>query len=310
MIKFHARKPVRDFLNAVTEPPYSLPTDKHNKFFESILEVYEESTNKERQDFLCADTFDLLKAFVDEDRAINRKDPKDTHRLSMFEIRLMLAGLIAAAKQWGVCLPDSEIKRYEKVDFINGSFAQFVRGTYNPLQPFDYLKRKESKRTPATDANQQIAPADIKPATDGESTPSNGTIFTDCIADAYRDKQAIVEAELRKVINGKKGKAAIIVFVACNINGILRKCPSHQQALYLSKSIGKDHKGYDRQKKLYFYESEEGKRTNGNTAIYDVLDQTKIKIIREEILKAETELKTLFVSLGIVTGDTATDASS
>ena len=86
--------------------------------------------------------------------------------------------------------------------------------------------------------------------------------------------------------------------------------PSHQQALYLSKSIGKDHKGYDRQKKLYFNESEEGKRTNGNTAIYDVLDQTKIKIIREEILKAETELKTLFVSLGIVTGDTATDASS
>ena len=37
MIKMYARKPVRDFLNAVTEPPYSLPTDKHNKFFESIL---------------------------------------------------------------------------------------------------------------------------------------------------------------------------------------------------------------------------------------------------------------------------------
>ena len=73
----YARKPVRDFLNAVTEPPYSLPTDKHNKFFESILEVYEESTNKERQDFLCADTFDLLKAFVDEDRVLAAYNPKN-----------------------------------------------------------------------------------------------------------------------------------------------------------------------------------------------------------------------------------------
>ena len=308
MIKFHARKPVRDFLNKVTEPPYSLPIDEQNRCFESILEIYEESTNRERQNFLCTDTFDLLMAFIEEWRAINPKDPKDAHRYPMIEIRFMLSTLIAAANQYGVRLPESEIKRYEKVDFGICSFAKFVRDIYQPIEPIQ--AKQKTAQTPATDANQQIAPADIKPATDGESTPSNGTIFTDCIADAYRDKQAIVEAELRKVINGKKGKAAIIVFVACNINGILRKCPSHQQALYLSKSIGKDHKGYDRQKKLYFYESEEGKRTNGNTAIYDVLDQTKIKIIREEILKAETELKTLFVSLGIVTGDTATDASS
>ena len=90
MIKFHARKPVRDFLNKVTEPPYSLPIDEQNRCFESILEIYEESTNRERQNFLCTDTFDLLMAFIEEWRAINPKDPKDTHRYPMGEIRFML----------------------------------------------------------------------------------------------------------------------------------------------------------------------------------------------------------------------------
>lgn len=306
MIKFHARKPVRDFLNKVTEPPYSLPIDEQNRCFESILEIYEESTNRERQNFLCTDTFDLLRAFIEEWRAINPKDPKDTHRYPMGKIRLMLSTLIAAANQYGVRLPESEIDRYEKVDFGICSFAQFVRDIYQPIEPIQ--AKQKTAQTPANDANQQVAPADIKPATDGESTPPNGTIFTDCISDAYRDKQAIIEAELKKVLKDKMGKAAIIVFVACYIHGILRQCPSHQQALYLSKSIGETkHKGYNDQKKKYFKESEEGKRTNGNTAIYDVLKEKMLDTIREAIINAETELKTLFVSLGIVTGDTATD---
>lgn len=310
MITFYARKPVRDFLNKVTEPPYRLSIDETNQCFESILEVYEESTNRERQNFLCTDTFDLLRVFIEEWRAINPKDPEDTHRYPMNKIRFMLSTLIAAANQYGVRLPESEIKRYEKVDFGICSFAQFVRDTYSPPQPFDYLKRKEPKPGTAKDTNQQAAPtATCKPATNGDSTqqkPEETSIFTDCITNGYRDKQAIVEAELKKVLKDKKGKAAIIVFVACYINGILRQCPSHQQALYLSKSIGEGHKGYNDQKKLYFRESEEGKRTNGNTAIYDVLDKTKLDTIREEIINAEAELKTLFVSLGIDTGDTAT----
>lgn len=170
-------------------------------------------------------------------------------------------------------------------------------------------QQRKAARKPAQASTPATAGSNIQklPATDRESNPPNGTIFTDCIADAYRDKQAIIEVELKKVLKDKKGKAAIMVFVACYINGILRQCPSHQQALYLSKSIGEGHKGYNDQKKLYFRESEEGKRTNGNTAIYDVLDKTKLDTIREEIINAEAELKTLFVSLDIDTGDTATD---
>lgn len=170
-------------------------------------------------------------------------------------------------------------------------------------------QQRKAARKPAQASTPATAGSNIQklPVTDRESNPPNGTIFTDCIADAYRDKQAIIEAELKKVLKDKKGKAAIMVFVACYIHGILRQCPSHKQALYLSKSIGEDHKGYNDQKKKYFSESEEGKRTNGNTAIYDVLKETMLDTIREAIINAETELKTLFVSLDIVTGDTATD---
>ena len=174
-------------------------------------------------------------------------------------------------------------------------------------------QQRKAERKPAQASTPATAGSNIQkqPATSTGDTPpqpEETSIFTDCIANDYRDKQAIIEAELRKVINGKKGKAAIIVFVACYIHGILRQCPSHQQALYLSKSIGETkHKGYNDQKKKYFSESEEGKRTKGNTAIYDVLKETMLDTIREAIINAETELKTLFVSLGIVTGDTATD---
>jgi len=174
-------------------------------------------------------------------------------------------------------------------------------------------RKKTKAQATATDANKQAAPADIKPATDGGNTQTKTeetSIFTDCIANAYRNKQASIETELKKVLKGKKGKKAIIVFVACYFHGILRKCPSHQQALYLSESIGTSHRGYDTQKQIYFSQSEDSKRDSGNYAIYDILNETEIDTIRELIIAAEAELKPLFKSLEIDTGDTATDASS
>ena len=298
MIKFYARKPIRDFINAVTEPPYSLQTDEHNKYLESILEVYEESTNKERQDFLCADTFVLLKAFVDEDRAINRKDPKDTHRLSMIEIRLMLAGLIAAAKQWGVCLPDSEIKRYEKVDFINGSFAQFVRGTYNPSQPFDYLKRKEPKRTPATPASKEpgntLPPPAPKKA--GRKIEDN---FDDIIAVDYLEQRETIKQEIAKMLaNKQEAESVILFFVACMKKAIIKKCPKHKQVTKLLEDNGYscnfgDHTAYSRKKNIYFVADDTIRQTvlANSTALYDVEIELKplVKILKNHQQPATNE---------------------
>lgn len=281
MIKFHARKPVRDFLNAVTEPPYSLPTDKHNKFFESILEVYEESTNKERQDFLCTDTFDLLEAFVDEDRAINRKDPKDTHRLSMFEIRHMLWGLIAAAKQWGVRLPDSEIKRYEKVDFINGSFAQFVRDTYNPPQPFDYLKSKKPKPAPDTPPPPEI-----------DDYPMN--IFNACIVDEYRPYAKTIREELQAAVKDRQTAYIVKTFAACCLepHAILKKCPSYKEAQMINDITIGTSQGYDTRKREVFDIDING--------IYTTPKETFWENDSTLILQIVQQLKPMFSKLGIV----------
>ena len=296
MIKHYARKPVRDFLNVVTEPPYSLPTDKHNKFFESILEVYEESTNKERQDFLCTDTFDLLRAFVDEDRAINRKDPKDTHRLSMIEIRLMLWGLIAAAKQWGVRLPDSEIKRYEKVDFINGSFAQFVRDTYNPPQPFDYLKSKKPKPAPATDgSNIQNQPAtstgDTPPPPEIDDYPMN--IFNACIVDEYRPYAKTIREELQAVVKDRQAAYIVKTFATCCIepHAILKKCPSYKEAQMINDVTLGTSQGYDTRKREVFDIDING--------IYTTPKETFWQNDSTLILQIVQQLKPMFSKLGI-----------
>jgi len=156
-------------------------------------------------------------------------------------------------------------------------------------------QRKTARKTP-----KALTPATAgsiiqnQPGTstaDTQPKPEDTAIFTDCIANDYRDEQTTIEAELKKVLANKKGKAAIIVFVACYYHGLLRQCPSHQQAFELSKSIGTGHKGYNDQKKKYFEESEEG------TRIYNVLIQSKLDIIREEIIKAEAELKPLFDKL-------------
>ena len=282
----YARKPVRDFLNAVTEPPYSLPTDKHNKFFESILEVYEESTNKERQDFLCADTFDLLNAFVDEDRAINRKAPQDTHRLSMIEIELMLSGLIAAAEQWGVRLPDSEIKRYEKVDFINGSFAQFVRGTYNPPQPFDYIKRKEPKQAPANDGG------DTKPQPLKDDDPDN--IFNACIVDEYRQYAKTIREGLKAVVRGKQTAYIVKTFATCCLepHAILKKCPAYKEAQKINNETIGISQGYNRSKRDIFEKDNNGIYTEPKESFWN-----NESVLVHQIVK---QLKPMFSKIGII----------
>ena len=180
----------------------------------------------------------------------------------------------------------------ETLKYLQRGWLTDIEEEWERISESQRQKRKTARKnpqasTPATaGSNIQKQPAtstgDIQPQ------PEETTIFTDCIANDYRDKQTTIEAELKKVLADKKGKAAIIVFVACYINGIIRKCPSHQQAFELSKSIGTGHKGYNDQKKLYFEESEEGTRN------YDVLIQSKLDVIREEIIKAEAELKPLF----------------
>ena len=165
-------------------------------------------------------------------------------------------------------------------------------GAYKSIHPKEFESRRLHRK--AAKKNAEIT------VTKGGNTQYQppASIIADCISNGYRNKADIIEQELKKALKDKKAKAAIIVFVACYMNGILRQCPSHQQALDLSPSIGESHKGYNDQKKKYFSESEEGKRCNGNNAVYDTLNED-IDIIRESILTAEADLQQLFEKLGI-----------
>ena len=143
MIDFHTRKPIADFLNEVTEPHQPLTREEQRDFFEAIIGIYEESASDARANFLITDVFDLLRVYVMEDKAIDRTDPNDTHRLTMSEVRYMIAGLIAGTAQVGVYLPKSEIERYKDIDFGICSFAQFVSDIYTPAKPI--AQNKDAK---------------------------------------------------------------------------------------------------------------------------------------------------------------------
>ena len=277
MINYHTRKPIRDFLNRVTEPPYTLTREEQQCFFEAIMSVYEETANSARAAFLISDTFDLLRTFAVEDKAIDRKDPNDTHRHSMIEIRFMLATLIAAAHQLGVCLPETELQKhgYESLQFMgNNSFAQYVRETYEPTQP---QKKADSSVTGTGMGNNATTPPQTPPATK-ETTQLSilppykpkpvgrpAGDFVKTIANGYTDKADIIQEHTETALaNMTDPKAVITLFIVYFRKGILKQCPTYWQALRLldikgETNIDKEslcpfgtHHQFDRLRKIYF----------------------------------------------------------
>ena len=198
----------------------------------------------------------------------------------------MLSGLIAAAEQWGVRLPDSEIKRYEKVDFINGSFAQFVRGTYNPPQPFDYIKRKEPKQAPANDGG------DTKPQPLKDDDPDN--IFNACIVDEYRQNAKTIREGLKAVVRGKQTAYIVKTFATCCLepHAILKKCPAYKEAQEINKETIGISQGYDARKREIFEKDNNGIYTEPKESFWN--DES---VLVQQIVK---QLKPMFSKIGII----------
>ena len=227
MIHYHARKPIRDFLNKVTEPPYSLTIEEHNQCFEAILGVYEETTNKERESFLCTDVFDMVRTYAAEDKAI--QSPRDTHWSAMSEIRLMLAGLIAEVEQYGVRLPDSELKlrEYDSLKFIGrDSFATFVRETYKSK---DGLKKHYSGTNAAGRGNDATTPSGTptgaQEARKEQGKPGRPPKEFDEYFNNPNEAEAIIPI-LARMLKGKKAKDAARIIIAFYEGGWTIERPS------------------------------------------------------------------------------------
>lgn len=315
MIKFHARKPIRDFLNRVTEPPYSLTRDEEKPLFEAIMSIYEESTSTDRQRFLINDTFDLLRAFHNEDEAI--REPRDAHWLAMAAIRNMIYGLIAYAYQLGVKLPDSEMQRYKELRFGYSNFADEIRAIYEP----------QKTPTSGTDGTRMGSNATPTPQTPpaGKETPQIAVLrpytpkqkgrtaipFAETIADKdssekeYTAKQkAIIESNIKTALaNMTDPKAVIALFVVYFKNGILKQCPNYWQALSLIDIEGlKDpnekqkhcpfgmHQRYGKLRNIYFEKDNNYLSLNGT----DIKQDNEISPF---VMEAEKKLKDLQAAL-------------
>ena len=315
MINYHTRKPIRNFLNQVTEPPYILTNEEANKHFEAIADVYEESTNEAREQFLIADTFDLLRTFAVEDNAIQHpRTPNDPHWLAMSEIRNMVCGLIACARQYGTRLPESELQKhgYDSLLFTNKSFAEFVRDLYEPTQ---------TTKKPTSDTNGMEMGSNTTNGTETPQTAQKGAnvaimrpytqkpvgrpanTFGDTIAAKYKEHVEIIQEYTRNELQSLNAPNAVVaLFIAYRRKDILKQCPSYWATLRLLGIEAKTdkeaqklcpfggHHNYDDLRKKYFNKEDDFASLNETDSTQD--EETS-KYIQQAMEKAEALLKEL-----------------
>ena len=221
MIDFHTRKPIADFLNKVTEPHQPLTREEQKDFFEAIIGIYEESTSDRRTDFLKTDVFDLLRVYVMEDKAIDRTNPNDTHRLKMMEVEWMIIGLVSGAAQVGVYLPKSEIERYKDVDFTIGSFAEFVSDIYTPAKPTD----NQTGNMPGKGADE---PQSGNETTTRSTAKKPKPTFRDLVIDSKNADETI--RKLHELVGERRDKDFVLIIRAAIRRGLILK-PTHPQIL-------------------------------------------------------------------------------
>ena len=220
MMKYRSlRKPIQDFLNKITEPPYSLTYEEQYQFLQAIIEVYQQTTNREREDFLINDTLDLMLPYSEELKDIqNWHDLQDAHYCAVKEIENMAICLIHSACNYGVRLPESDLKQhgYENLEFIGAdSFAAFVRDTY---KWYDIRKTLHSGTNAAGRGNDAPAPSGTptgaqevrkKPGKRGRPQKEFAEFFNDS------KEAAIIIPVLTRLLDGKIGKDAARIIAAC-----------------------------------------------------------------------------------------------
>ena len=254
MMKYRSlRKPIQDFLNKITEPPYSLTYEERYQFLQAIIEVYQQTTNREREDFLINDTLDLMLPYSEELKNIqNWCDLQDAHCCAVKEIENMAICLIRSACNYGVRLPESDLKQhgYENLEFIGAdSFAAFVRDAY---KWYDIRKTLHSGTNAAGRGNDTAAPSGTPTgAQEARNNAHSGTNAagrgndaaapsgTPTEAQEARKKPgkrgrpqkefedffnepgeaAIIIPTLTRLLNGKSGKDAARIVVACCAGG-------------------------------------------------------------------------------------------
>lgn len=154
-----SRKVIRDFIRQAD----SLDSSQATAYFETIMEVYEDSvhTAAERAATLESDTLWLL---IEYRRIVEAKDnspeEKQKHRIAQSNLSLLLSVLIASTADKGIHLSEAFIKKYDKVEFVGDDFGNYVRESYSVREwkdPEPQHKAPEAPQQPPEDAGGQLA---------------------------------------------------------------------------------------------------------------------------------------------------------
>lgn len=125
-----SRKVIRDFIRQAD----SLDSSQATAYFETIMEVYEDSvhTAAERVATLEGDTLWLLAEYRKNVEAKdNSPEEKQKHRIAQSNLWQLLSVLITSTADKGIYLSEAFIKKYDNVEFVCSEFGEYVRDTYN-----------------------------------------------------------------------------------------------------------------------------------------------------------------------------------
>ena len=168
-----SRKIIRDFIKQANK----LDNEQAARYFDSIMEVYEDSvhTPNERIAYLETDTLWLL---VEYKKIVEAKDntpeEKQQHHTAQSNLSLLLSGLIASTADKGIYLSKAFIKKYENVDFVTFSFGDFVRDVYKERKwqsPEPQQKHTEAPQQPIGGNSGELAGNGNENAPEGENVP-------------------------------------------------------------------------------------------------------------------------------------------
>lgn len=161
-----SRKIIRDFIKQADK----LDNEQAARYFDSIMEVYEDSvhTPNERIAYLETDTLWLL---VEYRKIVEAKDntpeEKQKHRIAQSNLSQMLSALIASTADKGVYLSEAFIKKYDKVEFMGDDFGNYVRDTYSVREWKDTEPQHEAPEA----LQQHIEGNGNENAPEGENVP-------------------------------------------------------------------------------------------------------------------------------------------
>lgn len=168
-----SRKIIRDFIKQADK----LDNEQAARYFDSIMEVYEDSvhTPNERIAYLETDTLWLL---VEYRKIVEAKDntpeEKQKHHTAQSNLSVLLSGLIASTADKGIYLSEAFIKKYDKVEFMGDDFGNYVRDTYSVREwkdPEPQQKHTEAPQQPIGGNSGELAGNGNENAPEGENVP-------------------------------------------------------------------------------------------------------------------------------------------